>query len=108
MGFADEVSALAARRPGIAGVSVLEHDDGGPAAPGEKVVGRISAALLRKHLPENAEVYLFGPPGFTAAAETALDELLVPALRRHSESFAPDLSFGDGIDHARPRAVSVK
>ena len=108
MGFADEIAAMAKRRTGIGIVLVLEEDDGSLALRGETITGRISAELLRQHLPGDAEIYYCGPPGFMAAAETALDELLVPAPRRHSETFAPDLSFGDGIDHARPRATSVK
>lgn len=108
MGFADEIAAIAKRRNDIEIVLVLEQDDGSMALPGKEITGRISAELLRQHLPDDAEIYYCGPPGFMAAAEGALDELLVPAPRRHSETFAPDLSFGDGIDHARPRAVSVK
>ncbi|MGI4793787.1 MAG: NO-inducible flavohemoprotein [Janthinobacterium lividum] len=108
MGFEDEIAAMAKRRDGIEVVLVLEQDDGSAALPGERITGRISAELLRRYLPDDAEIYYCGPPGFMVAAETALDELLVPAPRRHSETFAPDLSFGDGIDHARPRAVSVK
>jgi len=108
MGFADEIAAMAKRRAGIEIVLVLEEDDGSLTLAGEKVTGRISAELLRQHLPDGAEIYYCGPPGFMTAAETALDTLLVPAPRRHSETFAPDQSFGDGIDHARPRAVSVR
>lgn len=108
MGFAVEIGAMAVRRGGIEVVLVLEQDEGGVALPGTRVAGRISAGLLREFVPEGAEVFYCGPPGFMAAAETALDEMLVPATRRHSESFAPDPSFGDGIDHARPRAVSVR
>ncbi|MGI4801369.1 MAG: hypothetical protein ACRYG8_46570, partial [Janthinobacterium lividum] len=96
------------RRDGIEIVLVLEQGGADVALPGQEITGRISADLLRRCLPDDAEIYYCGPPDFMAAAETALDALLVPAPRRHSETFAPDLSFGDGIDHARPRAIPVK
>jgi nitric oxide dioxygenase len=108
MAFRDEIAAMSKRRDGIEVVLVLERDDGDVALPGKVVAGRISTDLLRRHLPDGAEIYYSGPPGFMEAAEAALDELLVPAPRRHSETFAPDLSFGDGIDHARPRALPVR
>lgn len=108
MGFEDEIAAMAKRRNGIEIVLVLEQDEGGGTVPGQEVTGQISADLLRQYLPDDAEIFYCGPPGFMAAAETALDALMVPAPRRHSETFAPDLSFGDGIDHARPRAIPVK
>lgn len=107
MGFGKEIEAMAKRRDGIEVVLVLEQDDGSMALPGKEIIGRVSANLLRQHLSDDAEIYYCGPPGFMAVAETALDELLVLAPRRHSETFAPDLSFGDGIDHAHPRAVPV-
>ena len=108
MGFEDEIAAMAKRRNGIEIVLVLEQDEGGGTLPGQEITGQISADLLRQYLPDDAEIFYCGPPGFMAAAETALDALMVPAPRRHSETFAPDLSFGDGIDHARPRAIPVK
>ena len=42
-----------------------------------------------------------------AAAELALDASPAPVSRRHSESFAPDPSLGDGIEDPLPRAASV-
>jgi len=59
------------------------------------VAGRINTDLLRACLPAgNPEFYFCGPIGFMAATEHVLDELGVPAQRRHSEAFAPDESFG--------------
>ena len=59
-------------------------------------------------MPAGAVIYYCGPSGFMEAAERCLDALLVPASLRHSEIFGPDLSFGNSIDHPRPRAVSVR
>ena len=108
LAFGGEIGALAARRPGVEVLVVLEQDGGGAGVPGTRLAGRISAELLRRPLRADAEVYYCGPPGFMVAAEHALDALLVPAPRRHSESFAPDPSFGDGIGYPLPRAVSVQ
>ena len=58
------------------------------------VAGRINTELLRTYLPAgDVEFYYCGPIGFMAATEHVLDELGVPAHRRHSEAFAPDESF---------------
>ena len=105
MGFGDEVAAMAKRRDGIEVVLLLEQNDGSVALPGRTIIGRISTDLLRQLLRDDAEIYFSGPTGFMEAAEKALDELQVPAPRRHAEVFAPDASFGDGIDHALPRAT---
>jgi nitric oxide dioxygenase len=94
--FGSAVRALAASRSGIRCITLYEtvgpedvqgtHFD---------AVGRISAALLRAHLPAgNAEFYYCGPIGFMAATEHILDELGVAAQRRHAEAFAPTASFG--------------
>ena len=62
-----------------------------------KAVGRITAEVIRKHLPAGeAEFYYCGPIGFMTATERALNELGVPLGRRHSEAFAPDPSFATG------------
>jgi nitric oxide dioxygenase len=108
LAFGHEVAAFAARRSGVSVVTLLDADDGGDGAPGVRRRGRISPELLRQEIPDDAEIYLCGPPGFMAAVETALDMLMVPAPRRHSESFGPDASFGDGIDPPLPRAASVR
>lgn len=94
--FGPEVRALAASRSGIKCITIYEtigpedvqgmHFD---------AIGRISAELLRAHLPVgNAEFYYCGPIGFVAATEHILDELGVAAQRRHTEAFAPTTSFG--------------
>ena len=96
--FAAEMRELAALRPGIRSVTLYEAvgpDD----VPGEHhdAVGRITAEVIRQHLPAGeAEFYYCGPIGFMTAAEGALDELGVPLARRHSEAFAPDPSFVTG------------
>ena len=98
---------MTSRRDGVETILVLEQDDSDVAVPGRKVAGRISAEMLQETLPDDPEIYYCGPPGFMAAAEKVLDELVMPMSRRHSETFAPDLSFGEGINHAQPRAVPV-
>jgi nitric oxide dioxygenase len=91
MRLVSAVRALAASRNGIRCITLYEtvgpedvqgtHFD---------AVGRISAELLRAHLPAgNAEFYYCGP-----ATEHILDELGVAAQRRHTEAFAPTASFG--------------
>jgi nitric oxide dioxygenase len=95
---------LVASRTGIRNVTLYEtvaSDD----VPDEHydAVGRITAEVIRRHLPEgHAEFYYCGPIGFMAAAERALDELGVPSTHRHSEAFAPDPSFTDGMPHSNP------
>jgi nitric oxide dioxygenase len=108
LAFSREISDFAARRPGIDVVVLLEQDAEEADMPGKKVTGRISAELLRAHLPPEADIYCCGPPGFMEAAERELDALLIPASRRHSETFAPELSFGDAIGRPRPRAASLQ
>ncbi len=96
--FAARVRELAGLRPGIRSVTLYE------AVGAEDVlrehydaVGRITAAIIRQHLPMGeAQFYCCGPIGFMAAAELALDELGIPPARRHSEAFAPDPSFATG------------
>ena len=62
--------------------------------------------MLRETPTDDPEIHYCGPPGFMAA-EKVLDELVMPMSRRHSETFAPDLSFEDDIDHAQPRATAI-
>ena len=102
--FAERVRELVASRTGIRNVTLYEtvaSDD----VPDEHydAVGRITAEVIRRHLPEgHAEFYYCGPIGFMAAAERALDELGVPSTHRHSEAFAPDPSFTAGMPHSNP------
>jgi nitric oxide dioxygenase len=94
--FVWAVRALAASRSGIRCITLYETvgpDD--VQGTHFDAVGRISAELLRAHLPAgNAEFYYCGPIGFMAATEHILDELGVAAQRRHTEAFAPTASFG--------------
>lgn len=93
--FNEHVRKLAGRRPGLR-VLVLYEETGASDIAGvdHDVVGRVSAEILRQHLPENAaEFYYCGPIGFMAAMEGVLNELHVPLKQRHSETFGPDPSF---------------
>jgi nitric oxide dioxygenase len=93
--FGTAVRALGASRSGVRCVTLYETV--GPDDVQGKdfdVAGRINVELLRTHLPAGkAEFYYCGPIGFMTATERVLDELGVPAQRRHSEAFAPDESF---------------
>jgi len=93
--FAARLRELAAQRSGIRSVTLYET-----ASPSDVVgehhdaVGRITAEVIRAHLPDGeAEFYYCGPIGFMTATEQALDMLDIPLARRHSEAFAPDPSF---------------
>jgi nitric oxide dioxygenase len=93
--FNKHVRALAEQRPGVR-VLVLYEEKGTSDVAGvhHDDVGRVSAEILRQHLPEHgAEFYYCGPIGFMAAMEAVLDELHVPLEQRHSEAFGPDPSF---------------
>lgn len=93
--FGEHVRALGRSRPGIR-VAMLYEETGAEDVAGthHDIVGRITAEVIRQHLPERAaEFYYCGPLGFMAAMEDALDTLGVPVERRHSEAFAPDPSF---------------
>jgi len=103
--FGEHVRALGRRRPGLR-VAVLYEEAGPEDVPGthHDAVGRITAEVIRRHLPERgAEFYYCGPLGFMAATETALDGLGVPLERRHSEAFAPDPSFAAGAAAPAPQ-----
>ena len=96
--FNHEVRSLAKQRPGIK-VVVLYENAGADDRVGEHhdAVGRVTSETLRAHLQERgADFYFCGPPGFMSAMEHALEELGVPASRRHSEVFGPDPSFATG------------
>ncbi len=77
-------------------VVVLYEEIGPDDQPGQHhdLVGRITAETLTSHLKERgADFYFCGPPGFMSAMEATLEQLNVPAQRRHSEVFGPDPSF---------------
>lgn len=96
--FNREVRSYRASRPGIK-VIVLYEQTGPEDRLGEHhdAVGRVTTEMLRSHLPQRqADVYFCGPPGFMSAMEYALEELNIPADRRHSEVFGPDPSFATG------------
>jgi len=93
--FSSHVRALAQRRPGVR-VAVLYGEVGPADEPGihHDLVGRLTADIIRAHLPAGpADFYYCGPIGFMAGVEAALDTLRVPQSRRFSEAFAPDPSF---------------
>ena len=93
--FNEQVRALASKRSGIK-VVVLYEEAGADDKPGQHhdLVGRITAETLTSQLKErDADFYFCGPPGFMSAMEATLEQLVVPAQRRHSEVFGPDPSF---------------
>lgn len=96
--FGPHVRALARARPGLrVGVAYEDAGPGDTAGTHYDAVGRITAELIRQHLPErDARFYYCGPLGFMATTEAALDQLGVPLERRFSEAFAPDPSFAAG------------
>lgn len=105
--FAACLRELAAMRPGIRTVTLYEAV-GADDVVGEHhdAVGRITAEVIRAHLPAGeAEFYYCGPIGFMTATEQALDALGIPLARRHSEAFAPDPSFAAGAAKPRPQAA---
>ncbi|HEX4880449.1 MAG TPA: nitric oxide dioxygenase, partial [Limnobacter sp.] len=51
--------------------------------------GLLDRQTLAKHLPNNAQVYYLGPPGFMQHVKSMLDELGVPSTRQHVEFFGP-------------------
>ena len=94
--FGSHVRELARRRPGVR-VAVLYGEAGPADEPGvhHDLVGRLTADIIRVHLPTgSADFYYCGPIGFMAGVEAALDSLGVPQARRFGEAFAPDPSFG--------------
>lgn len=93
--FIQHLRELAQKRAGVR-VVVLYEEATAEDVPGQHhdEVGRISAEFLERHLPAGKpEVYYCGPVGFIGAIEAALDKLNIPAVRRFSETFAPDPSF---------------
>ncbi|MFY0989188.1 globin domain-containing protein [Halomonas sp. C05BenzN] len=82
--FRDEVAALAEAHPEqLHTVTVHERGDDADHS------GRVDRDLLARHLPEGARCYFVGPRGFMTAVDRALDDLGVPAERRHYEHFGP-------------------
>ena len=87
--FGSHVRALARRRPGVR-VAVLYGEAGPADEPGfhYDLVGRLTADVIRAHLPAGApDFYYCGPIGFMVGVEVALDRLGVPHTRRFSEAF---------------------
>ena len=106
--FGSHLRVLARDRPWLR--VVVAYEEAGPEdVPGthHDAVGRITAELIRQHLPQrDARFYYCGPLGFMAAMEEALDRLGVPPARRFSEAFAPDPSFAalDGMPAPQARS----
>ncbi|WP_136065969.1 NO-inducible flavohemoprotein [Modicisalibacter radicis] len=87
--FADELDALAKKDyPGtLTSVTLYERGEGDGRADH---IGRVNRELLERHLPDGSpECYFVGPQGFMTAVDEALQELGVPAERRHYEHFGP-------------------
>ena len=93
--FGPEVRKLAASRSGIRSLTFFEQVGPQDVRGADfDAVGRISAELIRAHLPSgDAEFYYSGPPGFMAATGHILDEFAVAEQRRHTETFAPTETF---------------
>ena len=103
--FGPRLRALAQARPGLR-VAVAYEEAGPDDVPGTHhgATGRITAELIRQHLPErDARLYYCGPLGFMAAMQAALDQLDIPLARRFSEAFAPDPSFGAADEVPAPQ-----
>ncbi len=83
-----ELDALAADHPGLRVVWVCEDDSPGSASwQGPR--GRLTADLLRAHVPDLAdrEVFSCGPPGYMGATRALLAGLGADPDRCHEESF---------------------
>ena len=107
--FAHRLHALGKSHPRI-NVVTLYEEVGPDDIQGHhySALGRISAELLKQHMPEaSAEFDYCGPKGFMAAVEQALTELGVPLSRRHSEAFGPDPSFAALASVPAPQAQLV-
>ena len=104
--FGSRVRELARRRSGVR-VAVL-YGEAGPADElgiHHDLVGRLTADIIRAHLPVGpADFYHCGPIGFMAGVEAALDSLGVPHARRFSKAFAPDPSFAASTEPVRRAA----
>jgi nitric oxide dioxygenase len=96
--FGAEVRALGRSRPGIDVTIFYETvDSGDRAGEHHDRIGRIDAESLRPLLPSaESDIYVSGPPGFIAAAGTALDRLGVSGARCHVDTFAPTPDFRIG------------
>ncbi len=93
--FNHEVRAMIHRRPEMRAITLYEKA-GPDDVPGQHhdAIGRISAEVLQRYLPErDADFYYCGPVGFMDATEVILDKLNIAKERRHSEAFGPDRSF---------------
>jgi ferredoxin-NADP reductase len=79
--FARELQVIAEARG-----AVVHHLVGPPGSPADAFVGR----RLQQLVPaiSHHDVFVCGPPGFTAAATTAVRAAGVPARHIHAEQFA--------------------
>ena len=93
--FADELTQLAKRHPGVRHGFVLEQ---GPDT--HPWLGRLTPAMLAELAPDLHErhVYLCGPAPYMAAVSAMLMDLGLPASQLHQESF--------GLPASEPEPVS--
>lgn len=93
--FRDEIAELIRNNPQVKRATFYETvAEGDERSVHFDEEGRISRAALQAYLPVgDADYYYCGPAGFAAAVEALLDELNVPAERRHTETFGPSRNF---------------
>ncbi len=94
--LADEVEALAARRPGLRTAFVYRTPDAADTARGRHVAsGLVTREVLQSLLPlDDYDAYLCGPPGFMRAQYDALTSLGLRPERIAYEFFGPASLLG--------------
>lgn len=103
-----ELEALATTEAGLRVVWVCDDDAEGW-LPWTGPRGRLSTALLAEQVPDllDREVLTCGPPGFMAAARTALAELGADPARCHEESFELGEAAAQGVPPADGPGAAV-
>jgi len=89
--FGSEVEAAVCGRPNSRSYVLYESPREGDRCDG---VGQVSTSLLRDLVPSDADVYFCGPRGFMETVDSSLQEIGIPADRRHHETFGPTIGLG--------------